>query len=104
MTFVVFRNETLTPIVAPAGATSGTCCETNSAAVETTVAAAGVSSPNVPCLCDSKRNWNGAVAANPQVSGLTVNANVTSSPGSTSCGSKTRLPLYMPYVLSWMHQ
>ena len=86
MTSVAFLKATLTPMVAPAGAVSGTCCDTNSAAVETTIVAAGVSSPNVPCVCDSIRNWNGAVAANPHDSGLTTNANVTSSPGNTSWG------------------
>ena len=58
--------------------------------------APGVSSPNVPCVCDSIRNRNGAVAAKPHDSGLTTNANVTSSPGATSCGSSTRLPAVHP--------
>src|ERR1700741_4797887 len=57
---------------------AGTCCATNSAASETTIGAAGVSSPNVPGSCESMRKRKGGVAVKPQERGRITKSNVTS--------------------------
>jgi hypothetical protein len=90
---VVFLNVSVTRTTAPAGTVAGTCCATNSVAVDTATCGSGVSSPKVPCSCDNMRKRKGDGAEKTHPIGFTVKLNVTSWFGATSYGSRTRLPL-----------
>src|SRR6266567_3599526 len=57
----VFLNVTLTVTEDPASIVAGTCCDTNSDAVVTVTLGSGVSSPKVPCDCESMRKRRGDV-------------------------------------------
>src|ERR1043166_5062807 len=74
---VVFLNVSVTRMVAPAGTLAGTCCDTNSVAVDTATPGSGVSSPKVPYRCDNMRNLSGDVAAKRHASGFTTKLKVT---------------------------
>src|SRR5437773_5637767 len=81
---VVFLNVSVTRTVAPAGTFAGTCCDTNSVAVDTAIPGSGLSSPKVPYSCDSMRKRSGDVAAKRHASGFTTKVKVTCWFGATS--------------------
>src|SRR5438445_4199523 len=74
---VVFLNVAVTRMVAPAGTFAGTCCDTNSVAVDTVTSGSGVSSPKVPYVCDNMRKRRGGVAGKAHARGCTTKFEAT---------------------------